>query len=69
VVTSGLTRFLDQAEYVYAAPGDDGDWWFWLASSHDPLVTEPVAPLSDVSVTADRIARTRTRARISRQAS
>jgi len=62
VVDSGRSRLLWQTEYIYAAPDDDGSWWFWW-SSLAPLATERIAPLSDVSVTADRIAQTRSRAR------
>jgi hypothetical protein len=69
VVSSGLTRLLPQPEYVFAAPDDDGDWWFWWPSAEDLVVLEPIAPLGEVSVTADRIARTRTRASVGRQAS
>jgi hypothetical protein len=69
VVSSGLTRLLHQPEYVYAAPGDDGEWWFWWPSPDDLVVLEPIARLSEVSVTADRIARTRARAGVGRQAS
>jgi hypothetical protein len=53
------------AEYVYAGPDEAGLWWFWVSCSlTDPVGMEPVAPISDVSVTADHIARTLTCARV-----
>jgi len=68
-VGSGPDRAAHRVEHVYGAPDDDGDWWFWRPSPDDPVVMERVAPLSDVSVTADAIARVLTSARASRQAS
>jgi hypothetical protein len=70
VVNSGPARVVYRTEYVYAAPDDDGDWWFWQPSASDPVAMERIAPVSDVSVTADHVDRTLTRARIlGRQAS
>jgi hypothetical protein len=70
VVNSGPARVANRTEYVYAAPDDDGDWWFWQPAATDSVAMERIAPLSDVSVTADHIDRTLTRARIlGRQAS
>jgi hypothetical protein len=63
-VDSGPLRIAYQTGYVYAAPGDGGDWWFWQPSAADVVVMERIAPLSDVSVTADSVARTLTRARV-----
>lgn len=64
VVTSGPVRVIGAAEYVYAGPDQAGHWLFWLScTQQDPLDMEPVAPISDVSVTADHIARTLTAAR------
>jgi hypothetical protein len=59
VVTCGPGRHLERAEYVYAAPapGWEGRWWFWQPSPDDPIVMTPVAPISDVSLTADRVTR------------
>ena len=59
VVNCGPQRHLLRAGYVYAAPepGGDGTWWFWQPSPDDPLLMEPVAPISDVSATADLVAR------------
>jgi hypothetical protein len=37
-----------QAEYIYAAP-DQGRWWFWWSS------LDPIAPISDLTATADTI--------------
>jgi len=56
---------------TYAAPGRDGQWWFWQPSAQgDAVDLEPIAPISAVSVTADAVSRTLTRARIlGRQAS
>jgi len=65
VVTSGPARVMRAAEYVYAGPDQAGQWLFWLScSQQDPLDLEPVAPISDVSVTADHLARTLTAARV-----
>lgn len=65
VVGTGPGRIARATEHVYAAPDDAGHWWFWLSASlEDPVDLDPVAPLSDVSVTADHIARTLTRARV-----
>ncbi len=71
VVTSGPAGIMRAAEYVYAGPDEGGQWLFWLSCSRqDPLDLEQVAPISDVSVTADHLARTLTRARArGRQAS
>jgi hypothetical protein len=35
-------------EYIYAASADDG-WWFWWSS------LDPIAPVSDITATADKI--------------
>jgi hypothetical protein len=65
VVDSGPGRTVRAAEYVYAGPDEAGQWWFWISVSlEDPVDLEPVAPISDVSATADRIARALTRARV-----
>jgi hypothetical protein len=71
VVDSGPARIMRAAEYVYAGPDEAGQWWFWVScSQQDPVDLEPVAPISDVSATADHIARALTRARVhGRQAS
>lgn len=71
VVDSGPEQTMQATEYVYTGPDEAGQWWFWLSSSlEDPVDLEPVAPISDVSATADHIARTLTRARVlGRQAS
>jgi hypothetical protein len=63
-VDSGPGRIVTAPGLVYAGPGDDGVWWFWLASQSDPLDLEPIALLSDISVTADAIDRALTRARL-----
>jgi hypothetical protein len=65
VVGSGPGRVVRATEYVYAGPDEGGQWWFWVSSSlEDPVDLEPVAPVSDVSVTADHLARTLTAARV-----
>jgi hypothetical protein len=64
VVDAGPGRAVRETAYVYAAPDEDGRWWFWRSVPGDPLATERVAPLSDVSVTADRVAREMTSARV-----
>jgi hypothetical protein len=71
VVDSGPQRIVRAAECVYAGPDEAGQWWFWVSSSlDDPVDLEPVAPISDVSATADRLARALTRASVQgRQAS
>ena len=58
-VSCGPGRHLLRTEYVYAAPdpGGDGRWWFWQPSPDDPLVMNPVAPISEVSATADLVTR------------
>ena len=58
VVTGSYVRHVPHPEYIYAAPDDDGTWWFWRPTSADPLEMEVVAPLSEVSVTADYFTRT-----------
>jgi hypothetical protein len=64
VVDSGPGRAVAVTEYVYAAPDEAGLWWFWLSCSRlDPVDLEPVAPISDVSATADHLARALTCAR------
>jgi hypothetical protein len=63
-VATGPGRIVTAPGLVYAGPGDDGAWWFWLASQSDPLDLEPIALLSDVSVTADAIDQALTHARI-----
>jgi hypothetical protein len=54
------TRHVQQTEYVFAAPemGGDDSWWFWRISPDDPLVMERVAPVTNISATADLLART-----------
>jgi hypothetical protein len=65
VVGSGPGRVVAATEYVYAAPDEAGQWWFWVSASlEDPVDVEPVAPVSDVSVTADHLARTLTHTRV-----
>jgi hypothetical protein len=65
VVDTGPARVVAATEYVYAAPDESGQWWFWVSSSlEDPVDLEPVAPVSDVSATADHLARALTRARV-----
>jgi len=67
VVDCGPERHLGRTEYIYAAPDPDdreGPWWFWRPAPDDPLVMHPVAPISDVSVTADLVTRTATLFRI-----
>lgn len=64
VVASGPEREVQQTGYVYAAPDQGGRWWFWRSVPDDPIATVRVAPLSEVSAAADRIARALTRARI-----
>ena len=39
-----------RAEYIYAAP-DQGRWWFWWSCLH------PIAPVSDITITAEKITR------------
>lgn len=63
VVGSGPARTVDKTAYVYAAPDEAGRWWFWRSAPDDPVSIEPVAPISDISVTADHIARALTRVR------
>jgi hypothetical protein len=63
-VETGPGRIVTAPGLVYAGPGDDGAWWFWLASQSDPIGLEPLALISDVSVTADAIDRALTRARV-----
>src|SRR6185437_677587 len=59
VVSSGPGRVVAATEYVYAAPDEVGQWWFWVSASlEDPVDLDPVAPVSDVSVTADHLSRT-----------
>jgi len=65
VVDTGPDRVVKATGYVYAAPGRDGQWWFWQPSAQgDAVDLEPIAPISAVSVTADAVSRTLTRARI-----
>lgn len=56
-VTGSYVRHVPSPEYVYAAPDEDGAWWFWRPKASDPLDMEPVAPISEVSVTADQFSR------------
>jgi hypothetical protein len=63
VVDSGPARIVTGTGYVYAAPDQDGCWWFWSPSPADPIAMEAIAPLSDVSVAADTVARAITLAR------
>lgn len=62
-VTSGPGRVMETAGFVYVAPDEDGTWRFWLPSRDDQLVLESLAPISEVSVTADAVDRALTRAR------
>ena len=39
-----------RAEYIYAAPADDG-WWFWWS------FLDPIAPVSDILAAAETITR------------
>jgi hypothetical protein len=65
VVDSGPARIVRATEYVYAGPDEAGQWWFWVSSSQqDPVDLEPIAPISDVSATADHLARALTCARV-----
>lgn len=64
VVGAGPGRAVKETAYVYAAPDQDGRWWFWRSVPGDPIATVRVAALSDVSVTADRVAREMTSARV-----
>lgn len=59
VVKCGAGRHVRQTEYIYVAPepNSDGEWWFWRASPDDVLVMEKIAPISQVSATADLLAR------------
>jgi hypothetical protein len=57
LVTGGAQRH--GVAWVYAVPDygqDDRQWWFWSSS------LEPIAPISEVSETADEIAGAFTRA-------
>jgi len=64
MVASGPQRVVAAAEYVYAAPDESGQWWFWVScSAQDPVDLDRVAPVSEVSVTADHLARELTSAR------
>ena len=63
VVTGGPARVVRATGYVYAGPDEAGQWWFWQPGLDDELVLEPVAPLSDVSLTADAVDRALTAAR------
>ena len=53
-------RHVQQVEYVFAAPemGGDDRFWFWRCAPDDPLVMERITPISNVSATADLLART-----------
>jgi hypothetical protein len=63
-VDSGPARTVKAVCYVYAGPGEDGQWWFWASSvMGDPIALEAVAPLSEVSAAADAVARAVTLAR------
>lgn len=59
VIRCGQQRHVRQVEYVYAAPEINGErrWWFWRASSDDAATMEMIAPISQVSATADLLAR------------
>ena len=48
VVSRATTQL---SENVYAAPADDGSLWFWWSWA------ERIAPIGDVGVTADKVAR------------
>jgi hypothetical protein len=51
-------RHVRQPEIIYAAPriGDD-QFWFYRVSPEDNLAMEQIAPISQVSATADLLAR------------
>jgi hypothetical protein len=57
-VHCGPTRHIQNIEQIFAAPDNDGEWWFHRALPEDVLRTEKIAPLSQVSAAADLIART-----------
>lgn len=53
----GRWRLVGVTEYVYLAPADDGEWWFWQVAD-DPLApVTRIAPAREVSVAADKVAR------------
>lgn len=53
-VGSGRWRLIDVTEFVYVAPDDDGEWWFWR-STMNPFNLEPIAPALEVSTAAEII--------------
>jgi hypothetical protein len=62
VVDSGPARMVRAVCYVYAGPDGDGQWWFWASwVPGDALALEPAAPLGEVSLAADAVARAVTR--------
>jgi len=63
VVGDGPGRRVKLPGVIYAAPDEGGGWWFWLTAGDDPLGEIRIAPISAVSVTADAVDRTLTRAR------
>jgi hypothetical protein len=50
-VTSGRDRRLAVMEFIYAAPDDEGEWWFWWST------LDRIARLADTGIAADSIAR------------
>jgi hypothetical protein len=59
VIHCGPTRHVKEPEYVYCAPEPSGDYWFfWRVDPGDKLRVEKIAPIAQVSNTADLLART-----------
>jgi hypothetical protein len=51
-VRAGRHQLTESTEYVYLVPDDNtGQYWFWSSSM------DPIAPATEVSVTADWVAR------------
>ena len=50
-VTADRTRPWFGTEFIYLAPDDDGQWWFWWSS------LDRIAPATEISVAAAMITR------------
>ena len=50
-ITTPRWRLTKVTEFIYVAPTDKGDWWFWWSS------LELISPAVEVDVAADKIAR------------